>query len=149
MVDDRLDEALLVEVLDRDAGEGSVDLHALDEDRLADHLEGRDLLHDAVKGRLVADDGVVGLVLDLALAPLLLLGGTALGLRSCTGRFRPVVTVKPRERESVWVIAYEWVSLMDRRRGEAREGRAEVNGGSWCRTALAAHGRTSESGALC
>lgn len=60
-----LDEALTLEVLDGDTGERSVDLHAVDEDRLRDELEGGDLLHDAVESGLVADDGVVGLVLDL------------------------------------------------------------------------------------
>ena len=65
VVDDGLDEALLLEVLDGDTGEGSVDLHPVDEDRLGDELEGGDLLHDTVESGTVADDGVVGLVLDL------------------------------------------------------------------------------------
>ena len=54
-----------------------VDLQPLDEDRLADETEGGDLLQDTVVGRLVEDDGVLRLVLDLALRPLLLLGSFA------------------------------------------------------------------------
>lgn len=65
MVDERLDEALLLQVPDSDTGERAVDLHAVNENRLGDELEGGDLLHDAVIGGLVADDSVVGLVLDL------------------------------------------------------------------------------------
>jgi hypothetical protein len=65
VVNHGLDEALTLEVLDGDTGERSVDLHAVNEDRLRDELEGGDLLHDAVESGLVADDGVVGLVLDL------------------------------------------------------------------------------------
>jgi hypothetical protein len=65
VVDDGLDKTLLLQVLDRDTGERAVDLHAVDENRLRDELEGGDLLHDAVERDLVADHGVVGLVLDL------------------------------------------------------------------------------------
>jgi len=97
VVNKALDEALVLEVADRDAGKRSVDLHPVDEDRLRDQLESGDLLDDLVEsdlqaqtrgvvsylrvtsGRadqeaahLVADDGVVGLVLDLSLGPLLL-----------------------------------------------------------------------------
>lgn len=64
-MDKRLDETLLLQVPDRDTCERAVDLHAVNEDRLGDELEGGNLLHDAVVGRLVADDSVVGLVLDL------------------------------------------------------------------------------------
>lgn len=65
VVDDGLDKTLLLQVPDRNTGERTVDLHAVNEDRLRDELEGGNLLHDAVVCRLVADDGVVGLVLDL------------------------------------------------------------------------------------
>lgn len=64
VVDKGLDEAFLVEVSDSNTREGTVDLHSLDENGLRDHLESGYLLHDAVVGGLVANDGVVGLVLD-------------------------------------------------------------------------------------
>ena len=81
MVHDALDGALLLEVADGDAGKRAVDTETLDEDGLRDEAEGGDLLHDAVEERLVGCDGVLGLVLDLALRPLLLLGGFATGFR--------------------------------------------------------------------
>jgi hypothetical protein len=56
-------------------GQTAVDLKPLDEDALADETEGRNFLDDAVVCRLVKGDGVVGLVLDLSLGPLLLLRG--------------------------------------------------------------------------
>jgi hypothetical protein len=110
VVDDTLDVALLLEEGNGAAGERAVDLHAVNEDRLRDELVGRDLLEDAVAGKvsersggigdrrwspqrsplrppwryslglLVEDDGVVGLVLNLALGPLLLL---AVGCQKC------------------------------------------------------------------
>lgn len=60
---------------DSDTSQRSVDLETLDEDALGDELEGGDLLEDTVVEGLVEGDGVLGLVLDLALGPLLLLGG--------------------------------------------------------------------------
>lgn len=50
MVDDRLDEPLLLEVSNGDAGERAVDLHALDEDRLRG--EGGKGVNDCVKGNV-------------------------------------------------------------------------------------------------
>ena len=73
MVHDPLDLALLLQVPDSYPCKTPVDLQPLDEDRLADETEGGDLLQDTVVGRLVEDDGVLGLVLDLSLGPLLLL----------------------------------------------------------------------------
>ena len=84
VVHDALDGALLLEVTDGDAGKRAVHTQTLDEDRLRDEAEGGDLLDDAVKERLVGRDGVLGLVLDLALGPLLLLCGlAAAGGRGC------------------------------------------------------------------
>jgi hypothetical protein len=60
---------------DSNPGQRSVDLETLDEDTLGDELEGGDLLEDTVVESLVEGDGVLGLVLDLSLGPLLLLGG--------------------------------------------------------------------------
>lgn len=72
-----LDLTLLLQVPDGDAGKRATNLQSLDEDGLADEAEGGDLLHDTVVGRLVNHDSMLGLVLDLALRPLLLLGGLA------------------------------------------------------------------------
>lgn len=48
VLDDLLDEALLLEVDDGAAGKRTVDLHAVNEDRLGDKLVGGNLLHDTV-----------------------------------------------------------------------------------------------------
>lgn len=79
MMHDLLDRALLRQVPDRNARQAAVDLEALDEDGLADELEGGDLLQDTVVRGLVEDDGVLCLVLYFALGPLLLLCGLAAG----------------------------------------------------------------------
>lgn len=71
--DDRLDHALLLEVLDALAGEGAVDLHSVDQDSDGDEAVRLDILVQLLGDGLVEDDGVLGLVLDLALRPLLLL----------------------------------------------------------------------------
>ena len=81
VVHDALDGALLLEVADGDAGKRSVDTETLDEDGLRDEAEGGDLLHDAVEECLVGRNGVLGLVLALALGPLLLLGRLAAARR--------------------------------------------------------------------
>ena len=72
-----LDLTLLLEMADGDTGERAVNLQALDEDGLGDEAEGRDFLQDAVVQGLVERNGMLGLVLDLALGPLLLLCGLA------------------------------------------------------------------------
>ena len=98
-MDEGLDEAFLLEVSDGDAGERAVDLHSLDENRLRDHLEGGDLLHDAVEGGLVANDGVVRLVLYFTFRPFLFLGSLGGVLRSGSS-FRPVYRhARESERE--------------------------------------------------
>ena len=73
MRDHRLDHALLLEVGDALAGQGTVDLHAVDENSDGDEAVGLDILVELLRGGLVEEDGVLGLVLDLALGPLLLL----------------------------------------------------------------------------
>jgi hypothetical protein len=85
VVDDRLDELLPLEMPDSNASQAAVDFEALDENALADEFEGGDFLQDTVVGGLVEDDGVLGLVLDLSLGPLLLLRGftTAGGSGGC------------------------------------------------------------------
>ena len=84
MVHDPLDLALLLQVPDSYPCQTPVDLQPLDEDRLADETEGGDLLQDTVVGRLVEDDGVLRLVLDLALGPLPLLRRLS-AARGCGG----------------------------------------------------------------
>ena len=71
--DDGLDHALLLEVVEALAGQRAVDLHAVDESGDGDEAVGLDILVELLRGGLVEDDGVLGLVLDLALGPLLLL----------------------------------------------------------------------------
>ena len=73
VVHDPLDLPLPLQVPDGHPREAPVDLQTLDEDALADEAEGGDLLNDAVEQGLVKGNGVLGLVLDLALGPLLLL----------------------------------------------------------------------------
>ena len=77
MVHDLLDQPLLLQVPDGYPRQAPVDFQSLDEDALADEAEGGDLLQNTVVGRLVEDDGVLRLVLDLSLGPLLLLCGLA------------------------------------------------------------------------
>ena len=77
MVYDPLDLTLLLQVPDGYPGETPIDFQPLDEDGLADEAEGGDLLHDTVEQDLVECDGVLGLVLDLALRPFLLLSSLA------------------------------------------------------------------------
>lgn len=100
-MNDPLDTPFLLEMSDRTTSKRTVDLHAIDQGGGRDHSVGRDFLHDLVaryshqdlyegrgrgKGdiqdRLVEDDGVVGLVLDLPFRPLLLL--TAKPVSDCT-----------------------------------------------------------------
>lgn len=71
--DDRLDHALLLEVRDALAGEGAVDLHSVDQDSDGDEAVRLNILVQLLGDGLVEDDGVLGLILDLALRPLLLL----------------------------------------------------------------------------
>lgn len=77
MVNNSLDETLPLQVLDSNTGKTAVDLESFDEDGLGDVSEGGDFLKDTVVGGLVKGDGVLGLVLDLSLGPLLLLCGLA------------------------------------------------------------------------
>lgn len=71
--DNGLDEALLLEVVEALAGQRSVDLHSVDENSDGDQTVRLDILVELLGGGLVEEDGVLGLVLDLALRPLLLL----------------------------------------------------------------------------
>ena len=77
MVYNLLNLPILREMADSNTGKTAVDFETFDKDTLADEAEGGDLLQNTVVGRLVEDDGVLGLVLDLSLGPLLLLCGLA------------------------------------------------------------------------
>ena len=77
MVHDPLDLPLLLQVPDRYPGQAPVHFQTFDEDGLADEAEGRDFFEDTIVCGLVEDDGVLCLILDLALGPLLLLCGLA------------------------------------------------------------------------
>lgn len=74
---DPLDLPLLLQMSDSNPCQAPVYLQSLDEDALADEAEGGNFLHDTVVGGLVKDDGVLSLVLDLSLGPLLLFRGLA------------------------------------------------------------------------
>jgi hypothetical protein len=69
----RLDDALLLEVGKALSGQRTVDLHSVDEGGDSDQTVRLNILVELLGGGLVEDDGVLGLVLDLALGPLLLL----------------------------------------------------------------------------
>merc|ERR1711924_349311 len=70
---DGLDLALLPEHVDAVAREAAVHAHAVHQDGGRDHLVLRDLSVELLESRLVQEHGVVGLLLDLPLGPLLLL----------------------------------------------------------------------------
>lgn len=69
MLNDGLNDALLLEVLDALPCQRSVDLHAVDQGGDGDEAERRDILVELLGGGLVENDGVLSLVLDLALGP--------------------------------------------------------------------------------
>jgi RNA-binding protein YhbY len=71
--DNGLDKALLLEVGKALASERAVDLHSVDQSSDGDQTVRLDILVELLGGGLVEKDGVLGLVLDLALRPLLLL----------------------------------------------------------------------------
>ena len=77
MVDNSLNRALLLEVPDRNPSQATIDLESLDKDALRNESEGGCLLNDTIIGGLIEGDGVLRLVFNLALGPLLLLGGFA------------------------------------------------------------------------
>ena len=72
-MDDPLDKAVLLQMPDRRPSERTVDFESLDEDTLADKLEGGHFFEDTIVGRFIQSHGVLGLVLDLSFRPLLLL----------------------------------------------------------------------------
>lgn len=64
MRDNLLDDALLLQVGQTSASDGAVDLHSVDQDRDGDQAVGLDIFVKLVRGGLVEEDGVLGLVLD-------------------------------------------------------------------------------------
>lgn len=64
MRDNLLDDALLLQVGQTSASNGAVDLHSVDQDRDGDQAVGLDIFVKLVRGGLVEEDGVLGLVLD-------------------------------------------------------------------------------------
>lgn len=124
MVYDLLDLSLLCKVPDGHSCQRATDLQSLDQDRLGNELEGGDLLHDTVIGgweresmsasnkryagcarTLVKSNRMLRLILDLALRPLLLLGGFATAGGRCGFGFRlhhqKSVFVHPRSSKSI------------------------------------------------
>merc|ERR1739838_416281 len=77
MSDDALDQALLLQLLEGEAGETPADLQPLRDDGRSDQLVGRNFFHELFHGGLVEEDQVVEFVSDFSLGPLLLLGLSA------------------------------------------------------------------------
>jgi len=77
VVDNPLDLSLFLQMTDGNASEAPVNFESLDKDTLADETESGNFLEDPVICRLVKDNGVLRLVLNLSLRPLLLLCGLA------------------------------------------------------------------------
>ena len=73
MVHDAFDQAFLLQVSDGDTCQAPIDLQSFNENALTDEAPCWHFLHYTVVGWFIADDRVLGLVLDLALRPLLLL----------------------------------------------------------------------------
>ena len=64
VADNLLDGALLLEIVESLSGERTVDLETVDEGGNGDQAVGLDVLVELVRGLLVENDGVLGLVLD-------------------------------------------------------------------------------------
>jgi hypothetical protein len=79
VVHNALDQALLLQMSYGNACQASIDFQPFNENALADEAPCRCFLHDTVEGSLVTDNGVLGLVLDLSLRPLLLLSSLPAG----------------------------------------------------------------------
>lgn len=62
--DDRADLALLLEVLEALTSQGAVDLESVDQSGDGHQAVGLDILVQLLRGGLVEDDSVLGLVLD-------------------------------------------------------------------------------------
>lgn len=69
---DGLNQTLSFELADSNTSQRTVQLETINQDRLGDELVGGDFLEQTIVGRLIEDNQVVGLVLDLLGRPLLL-----------------------------------------------------------------------------
>jgi hypothetical protein len=69
---DSLDQTLSFELTDGNTSKRTVQLETINKDGLRDELVGGDFLEQTIVGRLIEDNQVVGLVLDLLGRPLLL-----------------------------------------------------------------------------
>lgn len=70
MSDNLLDDALLLQVGQTSASNGTVDLHSVNENRDGDQAVGLDIFVKLLGGGLVEDDSVLGLVLNYKSIPL-------------------------------------------------------------------------------
>ena len=70
---DPLDKSFLLKVTDSDTGQATTNFETFNKNTLADEFEGGDFFEDSVVGGLVKRDGMLSLVLNLSLRPLLLL----------------------------------------------------------------------------
>ena len=113
MADDLLDLALLLKLGERTAGEGTVDLQSVDKGGDGDEAVGLNLLLETVRGGLVEDDGVLGLVLDcvcIMSAKLFLLAAPWRGLRDM--RIRGLGGVKSASLRNAMYYDEEFVISM-------------------------------------
>ena len=69
---DGLDQTLSFELTDSNTSQRTVQLETINQNRLGDELVGGDFLEQTIVGRLIEDNQVVGLILDLLGRPLLL-----------------------------------------------------------------------------
>lgn len=76
MCDDRLDLALLLEVLEAPASQGAVDLHAVDEGSDSDEAVRLDILVELLRDGLVEHNSMLGLVLDCLLKSAMLVSNS-------------------------------------------------------------------------
>ena len=72
MGNDWLDETLLFQVAEALSGQRAVDFHSVDENSDGNQTVGLDVLVELLRGGLVEENGVLGLVLDLGPLPLVL-----------------------------------------------------------------------------
>jgi hypothetical protein len=79
VVDNALYRAFLLKVPDCNPRKTAIDLEPLDEDTLGDESEGWHFLENTIICGFIKGDGVLRLVLDLPLRPLLLLCGFTAG----------------------------------------------------------------------
>lgn len=70
VADDLLDHSPLLEISQSLAGQATVDLETVDKGGDGDETVGLDILVELLSGRLLKDDGVLGLVLNYTAKPM-------------------------------------------------------------------------------